>query len=82
MKEVRNKQGELTGYETINKEIEIHGHIARPDEWLVTIRSLDIFGKPLYVSKDNDIEIIKDKVYEILDSKEILIESLKKLLIK
>jgi hypothetical protein len=82
MKEVRNKQGELTGYETTKKEIEIHGHIARPNEWLVTIRPLDIFGKHLYLSKTTDIEIVKDKVYEILDSKEILIENLKKLLIK
>jgi hypothetical protein len=82
MKELRNNKGELTGYETTKKEIEIHGHINYPDQWLLTIRPLEIFGRPLYLSRITDIEIIKDKVYEILDSKEILIETLKKLLTK
>ena len=82
MEELRNNTGELTGYETEKCEILVHGNINYPNKWLVTIRDLDIFGKPLYLSKDTDIEIIKDKVYEILDSKEILIENLKKLLTK
>lgn len=82
MKEARNNIDELVGYKSPREEIKIHGNIEYPDEWVVTIRPLGIFAKPLYLKRDADIEIIKDKVYEILDSKEILIENLKKLLIK
>lgn len=81
MKELRSKQGELTGYKTERDEILIHGHIHYPDHWMLTIRKLEIFGRRLCV-KDCDIEQIKDKVYALLDEKETEIEKLKKLIAK
>jgi len=80
MKEVRIKENELVGYITECGEISIHNHIHYPDDWMVTIRKLEIFGRRLCV-KDCDIEQIKDKVYSLLDEKETEIEKLKKLIV-
>lgn len=79
MKEVRNKQGELIAYE--NKEILVHGHIHNPDDWMITIRSLEIFGRRLCV-KECNIEQIKDNIYDLLEEKEMVVENLKKLIAK
>jgi hypothetical protein len=81
MKEVINKQGELTGYSSEGGEISIHNHIHYTDDWLLTIRSIDVFGVVL-CKKEKGIEYAKDKAYEVLEKKIGEIEKLKKLLVK
>ncbi len=80
MKEVRNKQGELTGYVTDGDEISIHNHIHYPDDWLLTIRVLNLHGRVLS-PKIKGIEYAKDKVYAFLEEELENIENLKKLLV-
>jgi len=81
MKEVRNKQGELTGYESENKEIQLNDAQFYHQNWFLTIPVLNINSVSL-CPKQCDIEHIKDKIYDLLDEKEKVIENLKKLIAK
>lgn len=81
MKEIRNKQGELTGYKTDNDEISIHNHIHYPDDWLLTIRSISLHGRVLS-RKDKGIDYAKDMAYRFLEEEINNIENLKKLIVK
>jgi hypothetical protein len=80
MNELRNKQGELTGYETGGGEISINNNIHYPEDWLLTIRSISIHGRVL-CRKDKGLEHAKDMAYNFLDEEATKIEKLKKLLV-
>ena len=80
MKEVRNKQGELIGYESENKEIQVKDN-GKHRNWLLTIYDLNIHEISLCPTVCN-IEQIKDRICDLLDKKEVVIENLKKLIAK
>ena len=44
MKEMKDKTGNITGYE-IENSVLIHSHISDPESWFVTIRPIQIYGE-------------------------------------
>jgi len=52
----------------IGKDIEIHGHIHNPENWMLTVRPLEIFGVQLCKKTCSEKEIAQH-IYQIMNKK-------------
>lgn len=74
MKEMKDKTGNITGYE-IENSVLIHSHISDPESWFVTIRPIQIYGE-LLCKKTCTKEEIARYVHTLLKKKYLTIDSI------
>lgn len=68
------KQGKHTGY-AIGKDVEIHEHIHYPEDWMLTVRPLQIYSERLCSKDCSDVKIRK-YVLDKLNAKREVIEKI------